>query len=70
MPGSHQGWNPATAPVLKETVNFRRRFVILLEAILVTSHPDWNHTVRSMGSLDTSAAGNWRYLRKAIITCG
>jgi hypothetical protein len=62
IPGSHQGWNPATAPVLKgNSEGLYEGFVMLTDFFKFTSHPDWNHTNYggSMGSLDTDpAAGN------------
>lgn len=62
VPGNHQGWNPATAPVLNgDTEGHYQGFVHLTDIFKFTSAPDWNHTNYggALEALDTDpAAGN------------
>ena len=62
VPGNHQGWNPATAPVLNgDTEGHYEGFVHLTDIFKFTSAPDWNHTNYggSFAALDTDpGAGN------------
>lgn len=62
VPGNHQGWNPATAPVLNgDSEGFYEGFVMLTDIFKFTSHPDWDHTNYggSLDALDTDpSAGN------------
>jgi len=62
VPGGHQGWNPATAPVLNgDTEGHYEGYVTLTDIFKFTSAPDWAHTNYggSFESLDTDpSAGN------------
>ncbi|HOT54212.1 MAG TPA: SusE domain-containing protein [Bacteroidales bacterium] len=62
VPGNHQGWNPAAAPVLNgDNEGHYEGYVTLTDIFKFTSAPDWNHTNYggSMESLDTDpSAGN------------
>jgi len=62
VPGNHQGWNPASAPVLNgDSEGFYEGFVMLTDIFKFTSHPDWDHTNYggSLEALDTDpSAGN------------
>lgn len=62
VPGGHQGWNPATAPVLNgDTEGHYEGFVNLTDIFKFTSAPDWDHTNYggSFDVLDTDpGAGN------------
>ena len=79
VPGNHQGWNPATAPVLNgDTEGHYQGFVHLTDIFKFTSAPDWNHTNYggALEALDTDpAAGNlavpapgYYYLRVDLTT--
>ena len=62
VPGNHQGWNPATAPVLNgDNEGHYEGFVMLTDIFKFTSHTDWGHTNYggALDNLDTDGgAGN------------